>query len=115
MGSYFVKKNWLTETLWFIQDQDEDEEEEEGSLKDFIDDGSSDEESVVGSDSDIQEVEETGEEKKRTTRGDKVSCLSPPPLLKFLFLQYMSYVGVHRRNWLSFFVFELKKTEIFSL
>ena len=62
----------MNETLLFVQEQDEDDEEEEGSLKDFIDDdGTSDEESV-GSDSDIQEVEETGEEKKRTTRGDKV-------------------------------------------
>ena len=69
-------------SIFVFKDEDEDEEEEEGSLKDFIDDGSSDQESG-GSDSDIQEVEETGEEKKRTTRGDKVVFLE----------QYFIYIG----------------------
>ena len=53
-----------------IQDDLEDDDEE-GSLKDFIDDDETTEESG-GSDSDVKEVDEAGEEKKRVTRGDKV-------------------------------------------
>ena len=51
--------------------KDDEEDDEAGSLKDFIDDGSSEEEG--GSDSDIQELDELGEERKKTTtRQDKV-------------------------------------------
>jgi hypothetical protein len=49
---------------------DREEDDEEGSLKDFIDDG--DESEASGSDSDIQEVDESGEDVRRVTRQNKV-------------------------------------------
>ena len=61
-----VGRYLMNDALQHVQDDEEDDEA--GSLKDFIDDGSSDDNR---SDSDIQEVDETGSE-KRTTRANKV-------------------------------------------
>ena len=52
-------------------DREEEDDDEEGSLKDFIDDGEESGE-ATGSDSDIQEVDESGEDVKRSTRQNKV-------------------------------------------
>ena len=71
----------------YVQDEEE-EEDEEGSLKDFIDDDESSEESVADSDSDIQELDAAGQEKKRVTRGDKV----PKYYLLLLLDEFSNYL-----------------------